>query len=113
MASSGTPQAYAASRPPFTGISAPFTERPARAPVGSVLSTGTKAGNMKRTHNVVFNLASVASLLTAGVAAMTIWLLLAQPLNVANAVNTGDVSGLVRALGPVLSSALEAILKYL
>jgi hypothetical protein len=68
---------------------------------------------MKRTDNVVFSLASIASVLTAGLAAMTIWLLLAQPLSVANAVNTGDVSALVRALGTAIGHALEAILQYL
>jgi hypothetical protein len=64
---------------------------------------------MKRTDNVVFSLASVAAILTSGIAAITIWLLLAQPLSMANAVNTGDLSGLVRTI----VDALEAILRYL
>jgi hypothetical protein len=68
---------------------------------------------MKRADNMVFTLASVASILTTGVAAMTIWLLLAQPLSITTAVNTGDVSALVRALGTAVASALEAILQYL
>ena len=64
---------------------------------------------MKRTDNVVFSLASVAAILTSGIAAITIWLLLAQPLSMANAVNTGDLSGLVRTI----VDALEAIVRYL
>jgi hypothetical protein len=68
---------------------------------------------MKRTDNVLLNVASVAGLLTTVVAAMSIWLLLAQPLSVANAVNTGDLSALVGALGAALGHALEAILQYL
>jgi len=68
---------------------------------------------MKRTHNVVFSVASIASVVTTGIAAMTIWLLLAQPLRVANAVNTGDMSALVRELGMAIGHALEAILQYL
>jgi hypothetical protein len=64
---------------------------------------------MKRTDNVVFSLASVAAILTSGLAAITIWLLLAQPLSMANAVNTGDLSGLVRTI----VDALEAIVRYL
>lgn len=67
---------------------------------------------MKRGQAMVFSVASVAAMLTAGVAAMTIWLLLAQPLSVANAVNTGDLSALMRALGAAVGSALEAILQY-
>ena len=68
---------------------------------------------MNRTDNVVFSVASILSVLTAGIAAMTIWLLLAQPLSVANAVNTGDMSALVRELGTAIGHALEAILQYL
>jgi hypothetical protein len=68
---------------------------------------------MNRTDNVVFSVASILSVLTAGIAAMTIWLLLAQPLSVANAVNTGDMSALVRELGMAIGRALEAILQYL
>ena len=64
---------------------------------------------MKRTDNVVFSLASVAAILTSAIAAITIWLLLAQPLSMATAVNTGDLSALVRAI----VDALGAIVRYL
>jgi hypothetical protein len=62
---------------------------------------------------MMFNVASVAGLLTSGVVAMTIWLLLAQPLSVANAVNTGDLSALVHALAAAIGDALAAVLQYL
>ena len=62
---------------------------------------------------MVFSVASVAGVLVAGVAAMTIWLLLAQPLSVANAVNTGDTSTLVRALAAALTDVLGSLLRYL
>ncbi len=68
---------------------------------------------MKRTQNMVFNVAGVAGILTTGVAAMSIWLLLAQPLSVATAVNSGDLPALVRALASAVGHALEAILQYL
>ena len=68
---------------------------------------------MKRTQSMVFNVAGVAGVLTTGVAAMTIWLLLAQPLSVATAVNTGNLPALVRALASAVGHALEAILQYL
>ena len=62
---------------------------------------------------MVFSVASVAGVLVAGVAAMTIWLLLAQPLSMANAVNTGDTSTLVRALAAALTDVLGSLLRYL
>ena len=68
---------------------------------------------MKRGQTMVFSVASVAGVLVAGVAAMTIWLLLAQPLSVANAVNTGDTSTLVRALAGALTDAIGSLLRYL
>jgi hypothetical protein len=68
---------------------------------------------MKRGQTMVFSVASVAGVLLAGVAGMTIWLLLAQPLSVANAVNTGDTSTLVRALAAVLTDVLGSLLRYL
>ena len=67
---------------------------------------------MKRGQTMVFSVASVAGVLVAGVAAMTIWLLLAQPLSVANAVNTGDTSTLVRALAAALTDVLGSLLQY-
>jgi hypothetical protein len=46
-------------------------------------------------------------------AAATIWLFLTNPVTVANAVNSGEVSPLVRNLAEVLYQALAGILKYL
>ena len=62
---------------------------------------------------MVFGVASVAGMLTAALAAMTIWLLLAQPLSVANAVSTGDMATLVRDLAAVVTDALGSLLRYL
>lgn len=62
---------------------------------------------------MVLGVASVAGMVTAALAAMTIWLLLAQPLRVVNAVNTGDLPTLARALATVVSDALGALLQYL
>ena len=62
---------------------------------------------------MVFGVASVAGVVTAAVAALTIWLLLAQPLSVASAVNTGDMPALVRALAAAIGDALGSLLRYL
>ena len=46
-------------------------------------------------------------------AAATVWLFLTNPVTVANAVNEGDVSPLVRDLAEALFTALRGLLKYL
>jgi hypothetical protein len=62
---------------------------------------------------MVFNVAGVAGLLTSLIAALTIWLLLAQPLSVANAVTTRDLPTLARTLAAVIGDAVAGILRYL
>ena len=60
--------------------------------------------------------ASVAVLigvLAAVVAGATIWLLLTDPVTVANAVNEGEISPLVRQLAQVILNALAGLLDYL
>jgi hypothetical protein len=46
-------------------------------------------------------------------AAATIWLLLTNPVTMANAVNEGEITPLVRDLARVLFEALRGLLKYL
>jgi hypothetical protein len=61
-------------------------------------------------------LTSVAVLLGAGaavVAGATIWLVLTEPVTVANAVEAGQVSPLVQRLAEVLYNALAGLLDYL
>ena len=53
------------------------------------------------------------AVISAVFAAATIWLLLTDPVTVADAVDTGEVSPLVRELASVLYSALAGLLKYL
>jgi hypothetical protein len=60
--------------------------------------------------------ASVAVLIgaiAAVVAASTIWLLLTDPVTVATAVETGEVSPLVRQLADVIFNAIAGLLDYL
>ena len=68
---------------------------------------------MKRADRMVFNVASVAGVLTSLVAALTIWLLLAQPLSVASVGSTRDLPALAHALTGVIISALSTLLGYL
>ena len=58
----------------------------------------------------LFSLIAVASIILA---AATIWLLLTNPVTVANAINEGEISPFVRDLAEVLFAALQGLLKYL
>ena len=59
------------------------------------------------------SLAGTIAILSAIVAAATIWLLLTDPVTVADAVDTGEISPLVRQLAGVLYDALAGLLRYL
>jgi hypothetical protein len=65
---------------------------------------------LQRLSVSLFGLIAVVSVLLAGA---TVWLLLTNPVTVANAVNEGEVSPLVRELAQALFSALQGLLKYL
>ena len=68
---------------------------------------------MTRTQDLMLTLASVAGMVTSGAAAMTIWLLLTQPLTVANAVNARDLAPLAQAVARALLDALARLIRYL
>ena len=55
----------------------------------------------------------VMGVLAATIAAALIWLLITDPVSVAETVSTGDVSPIVRALGSLLYDSLKDILGYL
>lgn len=59
------------------------------------------------------SLFGTVAVLSAMFAGATIWLLLTDPVTVADAVDTGEVSPLVRELASVLYNALAGLLKYL
>lgn len=63
--------------------------------------------------HVSLSVFGVAAVMAATAAAAMIWLLVTDPLTVADAVNTGQVTPLVRALADVLLSALRSLLDYL
>jgi hypothetical protein len=65
---------------------------------------------LQRLSVSLFGLIAVVSVLLAGA---TVWLLLTNPVTVANAVNEGEISPLVRELAQALFSALSGLLKYL
>lgn len=66
-----------------------------------------------RLQGLSVSLFTCVALVSTALAAATIWLFLTNPVTVANAVNGGDVSPLVRNLAEVIYQALAGILKYL
>jgi hypothetical protein len=62
---------------------------------------------------VSISLFGVVAVLAAAFAGATIWLLLTDPVTVADAVNEGNVSPLVRALAGALFDAVKGLLRYL
>jgi multidrug resistance efflux pump len=59
------------------------------------------------------SLVGVVGIIAVALAAATIWLLITQPVTVADAVAQGEVSPLARALAGAIYDALQGILKYL
>jgi hypothetical protein len=62
---------------------------------------------------VSLSLAGVIGLIATALAGAIIWLLVTQPVTVADAVATGEVSPIMRALAGALYDALAGIVKYL
>lgn len=59
------------------------------------------------------SLFGTVAVMSAVLATATIWLLVTDPVTVADAVETGQVSPLVKALAGVLYDAFQGILRYL
>jgi len=94
-----------------------ITIRPERVDLEATGSTGENRvpGMVERVVYVgsILQVFVTLAVLSAIVAAATIWLTLTDPVTVADAVDTGQVSPLVRQLASVLYGALSGLLKYL
>ncbi|HEX6323345.1 MAG TPA: hypothetical protein VFZ36_06435 [Vicinamibacterales bacterium] len=55
----------------------------------------------------------VMGVLAATIAAALIWLLITDPVSVAETASTGDVSPILNALGTAIYDALKGVLGYL
>jgi hypothetical protein len=66
-----------------------------------------------RLQRIGVSLFGFIAIVSVVLASATVWLFLTNPVTVANAVNEGEISPLVRNLADVLYSALRGILKYL
>ena len=60
-----------------------------------------------------FSVVGLVGVLALIIASATIWLVLTDPVTVAESVDSGEVSPLVRTLATTLFEALRGLLKYL
>ena len=60
-----------------------------------------------------FSVVSIVGILATIIAGATIWLLLTDPVTVAESVDSGEVSPLVQSLASRIFEALRGLLKYL
>ena len=69
--------------------------------------------DLERGFDRVTSVAVLIGVLATIIAGATIWLILTDPVTVANALDEGEVSPLVRQLAEVLYNALSGLLEYL
>lgn len=81
-----------------------------------ILPGNVMAARFPRNNSVgslSFSLVGIVGVLAVVMASATIWLLLTDPVTVAESVDTGEVSPLVRSLAGAIFDALRGLLKYL
>ncbi len=66
-----------------------------------------------RFRHISLSLAGAVGVMAIVIAGATIWLVLTDPVTVAEAVDSGDLEPLVEELATVLYNALVGIIKYL
>lgn len=66
-----------------------------------------------RVRRASFSLAGVVGVVAAMVAGATVWLVLTDPITVAEAVDSGDYGLLVEELADVIFKALAGLIRYL
>lgn len=74
------------------------------------------AAHPSRTNSIgslSFSLVGIVGVLAVVIAGATIWLVLTDPVTVAESVDAGEVSPLVRSLATTIYEALRGLLKYL
>jgi hypothetical protein len=72
------------------------------------------ATSRPRSYGILsFSLVGIVGVLAVVIAGATIWLLLTDPVTVAESVDTGAVSPLVTSLASKILDALRALMKYL
>ncbi len=88
------------------GCVVPFDALPVETEIATDRDADTGFGR-------VASVAVVVGIVAAVIAGATMWLLVTDPVTVANAVEDGDISPLVRQLAQVIVDALAGLLQYL
>ena len=70
-------------------------------------------GDPDRALDRVTSVGALIGIVATVIAGATIWLLVTDPVTVANAIEEGEISPLVRRLAEVLYSAIAGLLAYL
>ena len=70
-------------------------------------------GDHDRALDRVTSVGALIGIVATVIAGATIWLLVTDPVTVANAIEEGEISPLVRRLAEVLYSAIAGLLAYL
>ena len=73
----------------------------------------TQEHDLERGFDRVTSVAVLIGVVAAIIAGATIWLVLTDPVTVANALDEGEISPLVRQLAEVIYNALSGLLDYL
>ena len=68
---------------------------------------------MRSLARVSVSIVGVVGVLAVTVAGATIWLLLTDPVTVADALNEQDVTPLVRELAAIVYQAIQRLMRYL
>ena len=104
----------AGERPSFAGARPPFAESPVQAVVGSRNLTSEEfGGTVMMTRNAAATAAELMALASASAAALVVWLLLARPLDVVDAVGSHELGGLARLLFTTMQGLLMRLLQLL
>jgi hypothetical protein len=81
--------------------------------IDGTLTMDVKIERARGRFGGVFSVVGIIGLLAAVVATATIWLLLTDPVTVAESVDTGEISPLVQSLASSIYDALLRLLRYL
>jgi hypothetical protein len=101
--------------PSFTGARAPFAETPVFGPLWSRNVISEESGGIMtgRSNTAMTAAAELTALGSAAAAGMVVWLLLARPLDVVDAVSGHDLAGLARLAFTTFQDLLMRLLELL
>ena len=82
-------------------------------PAGPRSWTSSASGNPSGFSSRLFSLVGIVGLFAAVIAGATVWLLLTDPVTVAESMDSGEVSPLVQSLAGSIYDAIVRLLRYL